>query len=348
MMLDLLLDRVKVRFSPLTQRRWNLFLRQKRAKIGMFGFFSLLIFSMTAELWSNSKPLLLQREGHWFFPAFIRYSPSEFGITDTFVVDFRSLIANDQANGRKNFVLFPPNPWDPFEQTSDVMAPPSKLHWLGTDSLGRDVTARLLYGTRMSLSYGLLFWALCFLVGVTVGLIQGYFAGGTDFVTERFKELIEILPFLSVVILVNGLMRSDSFWITLLVVVLFSWSAIASQLRAQVLTLRKREFCEAARAAGANDYRIIFTHILPNAITPILTLTPFTVSGGIATLAVLDYLGFGLSPPTPSIGELLQQGRMYIQNAAWLLLAPTLVLSWMLISINLIGESLREAFDPRK
>jgi microcin C transport system permease protein len=193
-----------------------------------------------------------------------------------------------------------------------------------------------------------MFWIFCFLIGVTIGCVQGYFGGRTDFLTERAKELIEILPFLSVVILVNGLMKSDSFFVTLVVVVLFSWVGIASQLRAQVLSIRNREYCEAARAAGAGSARIIFKHILPNAITPILTLTPFTVSGGIATLAVLDYLGFGLSPPTPSLGELLQQGRTYIQNAAWLLLAPTVALSWMLISINLIGESLREAFDPRK
>ena len=240
------------------------------------------------------------------------------------------------------------NQWDPLEQSPDVMSPPSKTHWIGTDSLGRDVTARLLYGLRVSLSYGLMFWAMCFLIGVTIGSIQGYFAGNVDFFTERVKELIEILPFLSVVILVNGLMKSDSFWITLGVVVAFSWSGVASQLRAQVLSLRKLEFCDAARAAGAGHARIIFKHILPNSLTPILTLTPFTVSGGIATLAVLDYLGFGLSPPTPSLGELLQQGRTYIQNAVWLLITPTVALSWMLISINLIGESLREAFDPRK
>jgi microcin C transport system permease protein len=240
------------------------------------------------------------------------------------------------------------NPWDPLEQTADVLAAPSQAHWLGTDSLGRDVVARLIYGLRVSLSYGLLFWLTCFLIGISVGCIQGYFAGKIDFITERFKELIEILPFLSVVILVNGLMKSDSFFMTLIVVVLFSWVGIASQLRAQVLSLRNREFCEAARAAGAGNLRIIFSHVLPNALTPILTLTPFTVSGGITTLAVLDYLGFGLSPPTPSLGELLQQGRSNIQNASWLLISPTLALSWMLISINLIGESLREAFDPRK
>ena len=261
---------------------------------------------------------------------------------------------NDQAfieekeEGKSTWALFPVNQWDPLEQSPDVMAAPSSTHWIGTDSLGRDVTARLLYGLRVSLSYGLMFWAMCFIIGITIGSVQGYFAGNVDFFTERVKELIEILPFLSVVILVNGLMKSDSFWITLGVVVAFSWSGVASQLRAQFLSLRKLEFCDAARAAGAGHARIIFKHILPNSLTPILTLTPFTVSGGIATLAVLDYLGFGLSPPTPSLGELLQQGRTYIQNAVWLLITPTVALSWMLISINLIGESLREAFDPRK
>ena len=343
-----LMARFTSRLSPLTLRRWNSFFRQKRAWVGLVGFISVLFFSMTAEIWSNSKPLILKRDGRIFFPVLKNYPASEFGVTDSFVVDFRELVQKDKDAGKDTFSLFPVNAWDPLEQTSDVMVKPSGTHWLGTDSLGRDVTARLIYGLRVSLSYGLLFWFFCFLIGVTVGLVQGYFGGKTDFITERFKELIEILPFLSVVILVNGLMKSDSFMITLMVVVLFSWSGVASQLRAQVLSIRKREFVEAARGAGAQNGRIIFTHILPNAMTPILTLTPFTVSGGIATLAVLDYLGFGLSPPTPSLGELLQQGRVYIQNAVWLLITPTVALSWMLISINLIGESLREAFDPRK
>jgi microcin C transport system permease protein len=333
----------RFQFSPLTQRRWHGFFRQKRAWIGLIGFGFVFIIAMTAELWSNSRPILMRYEGTWYLPAAVHYPAATFGVTDTFVVDYRELSKKEGV-----WTLFPPNRWDPLEQTPDVMVGPSSQHWLGTDSLGRDVAARLIYGTRVSLSYGLMFWFLSFLIGVTIGCVQGYFAGLTDFVTERGKELIEILPFLSVVILVNGLMKTDSFWVTLLVVVLFSWVGISSQLRAKVLSIRKREYCEAARAAGAGHGRIIFTHILPNALTPILTLTPFTVSGGIATLAVLDYLGFGLSPPTPSLGELLQQGRTYIQNAVWLLVTPTVALSWMLISINLIGESLREAFDPRR
>lgn len=341
-------SKLTLKMSPLTKRRWNGFFRQKRAWVGLIGFGSIFFFSMTAELWSNSKPLILKRDGHFYFPAMISYPAADFGITDSFVVDYREMVKKEKEEGKGTWALFPANQWDPLEQSPDVMAPPSRTHWIGTDSLGRDVVARLLYGLRVSLAYGLMFWAFCFLIGVTIGATQGYFAGNVDFFTERVKELIEILPFLSVVILVNGLMKSDSFWITLAVVVIFSWAGISSQLRAQFLSLRKREFCDAARAAGAGHARIIFKHILPNSLTPILTLTPFTVSGGIATLAVLDYLGFGLSPPTPSLGELLQQGRTYIQNAVWLLITPTVALSWMLISINLIGESLREAFDPRK
>jgi microcin C transport system permease protein len=336
------------RISPLTLRRWNAFFRQKRAWVGLTGFLLILFFSMTAEIWSNSKPILMKRGGVWYAPSLINYPATAFGVTDSFVVDYRELIKNDQNANQDTWALFPVNRWDPVEQSAEIMTAPSNLHWMGTDSLGRDVTARLLYGTRVSLSYGLMFWVFSFLIGVSIGSIQGYFGGKVDFISERCKELIEILPFLSVVILVNGLMKSDSFWLTLGVVVLFSWVSIASQMRAQFLSLRQREFCEAARAAGAGHSRIIFKHILPNSLTPILTLTPFTVSGGIATLAVLDYLGFGLSPPTPSLGELLQQGRTYIQNAVWLLVAPTVALSAMLISINLIGESLREAFDPRK
>lgn len=339
---------LKQYLNPLTLRRLSIFFRQKRAWVGLFFFSVVFFFSMTAELWSNDKPIAIKFKNQWYFPSLVRYTAADFGVTDSFVVDFKELVQSQKNEGQEVFALFPLNPWNPFEQTSEVMSAPSNIHLLGTDSLGRDVLARLIYGTRVSLSYGLMVWLCSMFIGVVVGAVQGFFAGNVDFYTERFKELVEILPFLSVVILVNGLMQADSFWLTMGVVVAFTWMSFASQTRAQFLSLRKRDFCEAARAAGASNKRIIFKHILPNAMTPIITLAPFSISAGIATLAVLDYLGFGLSPPTPSLGELLQQGRTYIQNAAWLLLAPTVILSVMLIAINLIGESLREAFDPRK
>lgn len=345
--------------SPANQRRWRSFTKQRRARVGMWVFFVLLFFSLTAELWSNHQPLVLIRDvpvadgatetqRRWFFPAIFNYPAESLGVFDSFTIDYKQMLVDDETAGKDTFALFPINKWDPFVQTSETLASPSGDHWLGTDNLGRDVVARLLYGVRISLAYGLMYWFFSFIIGIVIGAIQGFKGGSVDFATERVKELAEIVPFLSIVILINGLTRSGSFWVTLAVVVFFGWMGIAGQLRAQFLSLRRRDFCEAARALGADNSRIIFKHILPNALTPILTFTPFTISAGVAVLAVLDYLGFGLNPPTPSLGELLAQGRVYITNAPWLLLAPTVALATMLISINLIGESLRQAFDPKK
>ena len=347
--------------TPMTRRRWNAFFRQKRAVFGLCVFAVIFVVSMTAEVWSHHYPLLLVRDVETlneagevtatqrktFFPALINYSVEEFGITDAFVVDFAQILADDEAAGKNTIAIFPLNRWDPYIQTSDVMVGPSAEHYLGTDSLGRDVLARLIYGIRVSLAFGLLVWFFSYAVGVVIGITQGYFVGVFDFLVERLKELAEIIPFLTVVILVNGITKSQSFTVTLGIVLLFFWITISSQMRAQVLALRKRDFTEACIALGGRNPRVIFKHILPNAITPILTLTPFAISAGIGTLTVLDYLGFGLSPPTPSIGELLSQGRAYITNAIWLLLSPTVALIVLLISINLVGEALRQAFDPR-
>lgn len=345
--------------SPPNQRRWKGFISQGRARSGLSVLFTLFLFSMFAEVWSNQRPLILVRDvplaensaetvRRTFFPVIVNYAAGEVGVFDSFVVDYKEMVGKDKEAGKNTFAIFPPNPWGPYFQSSVNLAPPSREHWLGTDNLGRDVTARLLYGIRVSLSYGFLFWLGSFFIGTVVGAIQGYFGGLADFLTERFKELGEIVPFLSVIILVNGLTHSQSFWVTLGVVVAFAWIGISSQMRAQFLALRKREFCEAARGLGGSHFRVIFIHILPNALTPILTFAPFTISGGISVLAVLDYLGFGLNPPTPSLGELLAQGRNYIEIAPWLLIAPTVALAVMLISINLVGESLRQAFDPKK
>ncbi len=334
--------------NALTRRRWRSFFRQPRARIGLVIIGALLFFSMTAELWSNHAPLIIRRDGTVYFPALFNYAAEDFGITDSFVVDYKALLESDRTEGKNTWAIFAPNRWDPYAQTSETLAAPSSEHWLGTDNLGRDVTARLIYGIRVSLSYGLLYWLFAYAIGIFVGAIQGYFAGRIDFGLERLKELAEVIPFLSVVILINGLTQSQSFFVTLSVVVALGWFGISSQVRAQFLALRKREFCEAAVALGGTRSRVIFRHILPNALTPVLTLTPFAISLGISTLATLDYLGFGLNPPTPSLGELLSQGRIYITNAPWLLLAPTAALAAMLISINLVGESIRQAFDPRK
>jgi microcin C transport system permease protein len=348
----------------MSRRRWRVFFGQKRALLGLFIFGFLFLVSMTAELWSHHYPLVIvrsttvegtgeefgneeKRERRVFFPAFVQYSVKDFGITDAFVIDFQELLAADKAEDRGTIAIFPMNRWDPFIQTDSIMTPPSAEHYLGTDSLGRDVLARLIYGIRVSLLFGLLMWSGAYFIGVMIGIVQGYFAGKIDFVTERVKELAEIMPVLMLIILINGVTRSQSFAITLCIVIALFWISISSQMRAQVLALRKREFVDSVIAMGGTHWRALFRHILPNAITPVLTLTPFAISAGISILAVLDYLGFGLSPPTPSLGELLLQGRTYITNAVWLLLAPTSALVLLLISINMMGEALRTAFDPR-
>jgi len=356
------------RMTPMTRRRWRAFFNQKRALIGMAVFWFVFLISMTAEVWSHHYPLLLIRdvpleepqfdsdgkplgevktERRVFFPALLKYSVQDFGVYDTFVVDFAKMLEDDAAAGKSTVALFPLNRWDPYLQTMDVMAAPSRDHYLGTDSLGRDVLARLIYGVRVSLAFGLLVWACSYPFGILIGIVQGYFVGVFDFIVERTKELAEILPFLMVVILINGITKSQSFFVTLGIVLLFFWMGIASQMRAQVLALRRRDFAEAVIAQGGTRARALFKHILPNAMTPIITMTPFTISAGIGALTALDYLGFGLSPPTPSLGELLSQGRTYITNAPWLIMVPTAALVTLLIAINMIGESLRQAFDPR-
>lgn len=359
-----MLSALTKRMTPMSRRRWRIFFGKKRAVAGLAIFSFIFIISMTAELWSHHYPLIMVRNTpvagtgeefgneelrKWrvFFPAFVQYSVADFGITDSFVVDFEELLAADEEEKRGTIALFPINRWDPYIQSDAIMAPPSSEHWFGTDSLGRDVLARLIYGLRVSLLFGLLMWSGAYFIGVMIGIIQGYFAGKIDFVTERIKELAEIMPILMLIILINGVTRSQSFGITLSIVIALFWISISSQMRAQVLALRKREFIESVIALGGSHWRALFRHILPNAITPVLTLTPFAISAGISTLAVLDYLGFGLSPPTPSVGELLLQGRTYITNAVWLLIAPTSALVLLLISINMMGEALRAAFDPR-
>lgn len=334
--------------NPITRRRWRSFFSQTRSWIGLSIFLFLMVAAFGAEIWSSQKPLWMNRDGKTYFPAWVQYSAKEFGIEDSFEVDFPAVIEKDLAEGKQTKAVWALNRWDPYIQSPDTLAPPSLTHWLGTDNLGRDITARLIYGMRVSFLFGFAYWFLTFLIGIIIGAIQGFYGGHIDFFTERAKELVEILPFLSLIIIINGLVEGGGFMLTLGIVVILSWVGISAQMRAQFLSLRKRDFCEAALALGGSPSRVMFKHILPNALTPILSITPFSISAGISLLLILDYLGFGLDPPTPSLGELLAQGRSYIQTHPWVLISPTVALILMLVSINLIGEALRQAFDPRK
>ncbi len=330
------------------KRKINIFFSQKRAWVGLFFFFILFLSSCFAPFISNNKPLLIIMKkplevSKIYFPIFIHYSPEEFALEDSFTIDYQEL----KEKNKNSYFLFPINRWNAEEQGGENLSSPSALHYLGTDNLGRDIFARLLYGVRTSLAFALILWLLSYSIGVFIGAAQGYFLGIFDFIIERLKELTTIMPILTLVILVTAITKQQSFFIILGMVLLFAWMGIASQIRASVLSLSKQEFCEAARSMGATHTRILLKHILANSLMPIITLSPFAIEGGISLLAALDYLGFGLPPPTPSLGELMAQGRDNLQNAPWVLIFPIIIILMLLISINLIGQALRDAFDPK-
>ena len=334
-------------------RKFSHFIGQKKAIFGIILFSVIFFISLCANIVANDKPIFLlrktvtQEKMQMYFPAIINYTPHDFALTDVFTIDYKELMEQDKKSGNFYWSLQTLINWDPEMQTDSVLAPPSAAHILGTDNLGRDIFARLIYGSRLSLGFGIILWLISYSIGAVIGALQGYFLGVFDFVLESFKELSSIILMLTMVVLITAITKSQSFWIILFLVLIFGWMGIASQMRASVLSLKSREFCEASIALGGSHWRVLFKHIIPNALTPLITLSPFAVEGGVSLLAALDYLGFGLPPPTPSLGELMAQGRDNIQNAPWLLISPVVTILLILISISLIGQALREAFDPR-
>lgn len=331
--------------NPLTLKRWKIFKSRKVSWISLWLFVFLLAFSLTAEFWSNNKPLVLYYQGHLYAPVFKKYSPTTFGLTEQFVTNYRSLTLSE-----KDWILWPIIPWNPYESNTQVAkfpSPPSSTNWLGTDDRGRDVLSRLIYGHRYSIMFALCVWLFSYIIGSLFGGLMGYFGGLIDIVGQRLVEIIEALPILIVLItLTTVLGRSFSF-----IVVFFSltsWIGISYYIRAEFLRLRKRPFVEAGQALGRSHWGLIVKHIFPNALTPIITFSPFTISGLIGYLAILDYLGFGLMPPTPSWGELLAQAEKHITTAWWLALFPSLALFSTLLMLTFVGNGLRDAFDPKE
>ncbi len=330
--------------NPLTLKRWRRFKSIRRATISSVIFVLLLFVSLTAEFWANSAPILLKYNGEIYFPAVRTYHPSIFGQKDTYVTNYRAL--EDGAS----WTIWPMVKWDPYESNTAVESypsAPSGENILGTDDRGRDVLARIIYGFRYSIVFALLVWIFSFAIGVTAGSIMGYAGGGVDLFGQRVVEVFDSIPgFLLLLTLIS------IFGANLLLLIAFSaffgWMSISIYMRAEFLKLRSREFVEAAKAMGSSRARIVFKHILPNALGPIITFSPFVIAGGISALAALDYLGFGLPPPTPSWGELFGQAQRNFTIAWWLAVYPSLALFLTLVVLNLIGEGVREAFDPRK
>jgi microcin C transport system permease protein len=303
------------------------------------------VLSLGAEWVANNQPLVLRFGGHTYFPVAVDYAPQRFGVTGTFVVDYKALRTRFAPG---DWALFPPIPWGPFEtddSLTEFPSPPDGRHWLGTDDKGRDLLVRLFYGFRLSMVYALAVWVLSFAFGIVAGAVQGYFGGAVDFIGQRVSEVWASVPVLFVVLIV---IASFTPTIGLLIVLMavFSWPAIAQYQRAEFLNLRRRDYIEAARALGASPWRIMAYHIFPNALTPVVTFTPFTIAGGITGIAALDYLGFGVPPPTPSWGELLRQALTWFSTAWWIATFTVASMFIVLLLLVFINEGVREAFDP--
>jgi microcin C transport system permease protein len=304
-----------------------------------------LFFSGTAEFWANNKPLIVHYQNHLYFPVVKSYYPTEFNqeglVTNYRIIDFKH-------DG--NWALWPIIQWNPFESNESLTTypgPPSKANWLGTDDRGRDVLSRLIYGFRYSMGFALLVWLFAFFLGTTFGAIMGFWGGRVDLFGQRIVDVFDALPYILMLLTLIAFLGAN-LWLLVAFSVLLGWMQISTYMRGEFLKLRKREFVEAAKAQGVGTFRILFRHILPNGLSPLITLSPTEIALNISTLAVLDYLGMGLPPPTPSWGELLQQAQNYFTIAWWLAVFPSLAMIVSLTSLTFIGEGVREAYDPRK
>ncbi len=330
--------------NELTKKRWRRFKRKKLALASVIILFLMVAATFLAPLICNSKPIYLSYNGKSYFPVFNTYKPVEFNITDTLVMDYKNLKLSEN-----DMVIWPVIRWDPFESNQTVESypsPPTRNNIMGTDDRGRDVFTRILYGFKYSILYAISVWAITTALGVMLGGMMGYHGGRIDFVGQRVVEILSTIPHFFLLIILISIFTPS---LTMLVIIssIFSWIGLSYYVRGEFLKNRKKEFVEAAKAMGASTSSIIFKHILPNSLTPVITFAPFAITANIVGLASLDFLGFGLEIPTPSWGELLSQAQKNFTVAWWLALYPSLALFFTLTLLNLIGEGVRDAMDPK-
>jgi microcin C transport system permease protein len=335
--------------NPMNRRRLAAFRASKRGMISLAIFGLLFFLSLFAELLANDKPILIRYDGAFYSPLVRDYPETTFGgdfPTNTVYSDpeVRKLIEE------KGWILWPPIPYSYDTvlkgEGRTTLQPPSRQHWLGTDDSGRDVMARLIYGFRISVLFGLALTVASTVIGIAAGAVQGYFGGVVDLLMQRFLEIWSSLPTLYLLIILASFIQ-PGFWVLLGIMLLFSWMALVGLVRAEFLRGRNFDYVRAARALGMMDARIMYRHILPNAMTASLTFLPFILAGSVTTLTSLDFLGFGLPVGSPSLGELLLQGKNNL-TAPWLAFTGFFVIALMLSLLVFIGEAVRDAFNPRK
>ncbi len=335
--------------SPLTRRRIDNFKANRRGYWSFRIFMLLFVLTLPAEFIANDRPLLIRYDGVFHFPMLEDYQETDFGGDLPLPADFRDPYLQDLIQ-EAGWMIWPPIPYS--YRTIDYGAdgspptPPSSRHWLGTDDQGRDVLARVIYGFRISVLFGLLLTLFSSVIGVVAGAVQGYFGGLLDLLAQRFIEIWQGLPVLYLLIILASVIQ-PGFFSLLILMTLFSWTALVGVVRAEFLRARNFEYIRAARALGVSNTVIMFRHTLPNAMVATITFLPFILTGSVTTLTGLDFLGLGLPPGSPSLGELLLQGRNNL-TAPWLGLTAFIVLAVMLSLLVFIGEAIRDAFDPRK
>jgi microcin C transport system permease protein len=312
----------------------------------------MLLVTLFAELLVNNRALVVHYDGSFYFPTYQHIlTGSTFGLGYEYETNYRDLAARFKAENDGNWVLLPLVPFNPYETDLKTDAYPpfppsmSQKHFLGTDAVGRDIVARLVYGFRIAIAFSLLLLVTNYAIGVSIGSAMGYWGGKFDLIFQRIIEIWSNVPFLYVIIIISSIVVPN-FFMLILIMAIFGWIGITWTMRTVTYKERAREYVLAARALGASDFRIIFKHIIPNTIAIIVTFAPFSVSGGIVALTSLDYLGFGLPPPTPSWGELIQQGWTNL-DAWWISGSVIGAMVITLMIVTFIGEGVREAFDPK-
>jgi microcin C transport system permease protein len=337
------------RLSPLNQRRWQNFKANRRGYWSLWLFLALFGISLIAEFVANDRPFVVYFDGEFYAPIFKAYPETTFGSSFETETEFKDPFVQDLIN-EKGWMIWPLVRYNHRSFVWDLPEPapsaPNAEHWLGTDDQARDVVARLIYGFRISVLFGLVLTGLSAVIGVAAGAVQGYFGGWTDLLFQRFIEIWSGLPTLYLLIILASIIEPN-FWWLLGIMLLFSWMGFVGVVRAEFLRARNFDYVRAARALGATNTVIMYRHVLPNAMVATITFLPFILTGGITTLTALDFIGFGLPAGSASLGELLAQGKANLQ-APWLGLTGFFSIAVMLSLLVFVGEAVRDAFDPRK
>ena len=341
-----------LKINPLTQKKIKRFKEIKRGYWSFIILASLLTLSLFAELLINNKALIVKYNGSYSFPVFSDVLlGQDFGQGTASEADYRQLQKTFEEEGGNNFVIMPLVPWNAYEQDFSGDYPPNppsfeNQHYLGTDIIGRDILARLIYGFRIAMGFALLTMAISYAIGTAVGCAMGFFGGKFDLFVQRLIEIWSMVPFLYVIMILVSITQ-PTFTLFVAINVLFGWMGMTWYMRTMTYKESAREYVMAAKALGASTGRILFNHILPNTMVMIVTLAPFTIAANITALTALDYLGLGLMPPTPSWGELLQQGKSNL-DSPWIVTSVVTSIVLVLVMVTFIGEAIRAAFDPKR